>query len=265
MCNARLLGTFIVAIFLAGCATVPITGRKQLSLVSYSQVLALSNDSYREVISQSKLSRDSQKVQMVLGVGKTIASSAEEFMRDSSMESELKNYDWEFNLIDDDEVINAFCMPGGKIGVYTGILPVARDKNGLAAVLAHEVAHAIANHGAERMSQLLLVELGQASLSAALKNSPEKTAQLWMLAYGAGVQVGALLPYSRTHEREADRIGLFIMARAGYDPREAISFWERMSKQGGSRPPEFLSTHPDVENRIKAMREELPEALKYYK
>jgi predicted Zn-dependent protease len=262
---SRLLGLVILGIFLAGCATVPITGRRQLSLVPRSQVFALSDDNYRKILSESKLSQDSEKVQMVVRVGRNIALSAEEFMLENNMEDKVAGYDWEFNLIEDGEVVNAFCMPGGKIAVYTGILPITQDENGLATVLAHEVAHALANHGSERMSQILLVQLGGVSLSAALEDSPEETVRWWMLAYGLGTQVGALLPYSRTHEREADHIGLLIMARAGYDPREAISFWQRMSQQQKQRPPEFLSTHPDVAKRIEAIQADLPQALEYYK
>jgi predicted Zn-dependent protease len=150
------------------------------------------------------------------------------------------------------------------VGVYSGILPVAHGENGLAVVMGHEVAHAIANHGGERMSQLLLAQLGGMALSTAVKEQPEKTQQLAMLAYGVGAHVGVLLPYSRKHESEADRIGLILMARAGYDPRAAIPFWQRMNEQGGERPPEFLSTHPAPERRIQDIRDQIPEAMKYY-
>ena len=201
---------------------------------------------------------------MVQDVGTKIAVSAEKFMREHGMERELEHYQWEFNLIEADTIINAFCMPGGKVAVYSGILPVAQAENGLAVVMGHEVAHAIANHGGERMSQLLLAQLGGMALSQAVKEQPEKTQQLAMLAYGVGANVGLLLPYSRKHESEADRIGLILMARAGYDPQAAIPFWVRMNEQGGARPPEFLSTHPAPEKRIQDIRDQLPEAMKYY-
>ncbi|MEK6635205.1 MAG: M48 family metallopeptidase, partial [Planctomycetota bacterium] len=170
-----------------------------------------------------------------------------------------------FKLIQDDKTVNAFCMPGGKIAVYTGILPITQDENGLAVVLGHEVAHALANHGGERMSQLLLAQMGATTLSAALSQQPQQTRQLLLQVYGIGANVGVILPYSRNHELEADHIGLIIMARAGYDPRTAIPFWQRMNDKAGKRPPEFLSTHPAPIKRIEDIRNKIPEAMKYYK
>lgn len=257
-----LLITILVSI---GCSTVPITGRKQLSFIPQNQLVASSIESYHQLLSESKISQDAQKKQMVVDVGKKIAASAEQFMRENGMEKELQNYQWEFNLIEDDKTVNAFCMPGGKIAVYTGILPVTQDETGLAVVLGHEVAHALANHGGERMSQLLIVQVGATSLSAALSGQPAQTRQLLLQAFGLGANVGVLLPYSRSHELEADHIGLILMARAGYDPRSAIPFWQRMGNLGGERPPEFLSTHPAPERRIEDIRNEIPEAMKYYK
>ena len=252
------------ALLLAACATVPVTGRRQLSLISAPEMAAMGADSYQQFLQESTLSRNAQQTQLVNRVGADIAAAAEVFMREHGMEQEIGNYGWEFNLVEADTVINAFCMPGGKIGVYSGILPVSRDETGLAVVVGHEVAHAIANHGGERMSQLLLVQMGGMALSKAVEEQPEKTQQLFMLAFGIGANVGVLLPYSRQHESEADRIGLILMARAGYDPRAAVPFWERMNEQGGARPPEFLSTHPAPERRIADIREHLAEALKYY-
>ncbi|MCF6153757.1 MAG: M48 family peptidase [Candidatus Brocadia sp.] len=265
MFKTRFLALLITVLFFVGCSTVPITGRKQLSFIPQNQLIISSADSYRQLISESKLSGDAQKTQMVVDVGRRIASSAEEFMRENGMEKEIQNYHWEFKLIEDDKTVNAFCMPGGKIAVYTGILPVTRDEDGLAVVMGHEVAHALANHGGERMSQLLIVQMGATSLSAALSGQPEQTRQLLMQAFGLGANVGVLLPYSRSHELEADHIGLILMARAGYDPRTAIPFWQRMNNLGGERPPEFLSTHPEPERRIQDLQNELPEAMKYYK
>jgi predicted Zn-dependent protease len=255
----------IVTMLLVGCATVPLTGRRQLSLVSQSEMVALGAQSYEQFLEESHLSQDARETEMVRDVGTKIALSAEEFLREHGMEGELEHYQWKFSLIEADTIVNAFCMPGGKVAVYSGILPVAQGEDGLAVVVGHEVAHAIANHGGERMSQLLLAQLGGMALSQAVKEQPEKTQQLAMLAYGVGANVGVLLPYSRKHESEADRIGLIIMARAGYDPQTAIPFWKRMNEQGGERPPEFLSTHPAPERRIQDIRDQLPEAMKYYK
>jgi predicted Zn-dependent protease len=198
-------------------------------------------------------------------VGKRIASAAEEFLKDSKEENKLKNYQWEFNVIEDSKTANAWCMPGGKVAVYTGILPFTRTDAGLAVVLGHEVAHAIAEHGNERMSEALLAQLGGVALSVALESQPDETRQIFMAAYGVTANVGVLLPYSRLHESEADRIGLTLMAKAGYDPNEAIRFWQTMSEQGGSRPPELLSTHPAPESRIDKIKSYIPEAMRHYK
>lgn len=265
MLKSRFSALLLTIILLVGCSTVPITGRRQLSFIPQNQLIASSADSYRHLLSDSKTSEDVQKTQMVVDVGRKIAASTEKFMRENGMEKELQNYHWEFKLIQDDKTVNAFCMPGGKIAVYTGMLPITRDENGLAVVLGHEIAHALANHGGERMSHLLIVQMGATSLSAALSQQPEQTRQLLLQAYGVGANVGVLLPYSRSHESEADHIGLILMARAGYDPRTAIPFWQRMSNLGGERPPEFLSTHPAPERRIADIRSEIPEAMKYYK
>ena len=260
----RLVTIAVLLVFIAGCATVPITGRKQLSFIPQSELVALGASSYDELLESSTLSRDPAKRKMVTDVGRAVAASAERFMRENGMKNQLKHYDWEFELIEDDEVINAFCLPGGKIAVYTGIIPVARSEDGLGVVLGHEVAHAIANHGGERMSQLLVAQLGGIALAKAIEEEPEKTQELLLLAYGIGAQVGVLLPYSRKHESEADRIGLILMAQAGYDPRSAVGFWERMEERAGGGPPEFLSTHPSPDTRIEDIRGWLPEALKHY-
>jgi len=256
---------FAISLFLIGCTTVPITGRKQLSFIPQGELLTLSDQNYKQVLSQSKISSDANWSAKVTSVGQKIAVSAETFMRENGMEKELQNYQWEFRLIDDPKTVNAFCMPGGKIVVYTGILPVAKDEIGLATVMSHEVAHAIANHGGERISQQLLVQLGGMSLEQAMKSKPAATQKILMQAYGAGTQVGVLLPYSRSHESEADHIGLILMARAGYDPAKAVAFWERMNALGGMKSPEFLSTHPATSRRIADINKEVPEAEKYYK
>lgn len=260
----RLFIVFGFLVFLATCAEVPLTQRRSLQLLPQSEILALSLDQYSKVLKESKLSRDVKNVQMVREVGNNIAVAAEEFMKESGLGWQLKNYQWEFNLIEDDKVVNAWAMPGGKVAVYTGILPIARDETGLAVVMGHEVAHALANHGNERMSQALLTTMGGMALSAALADQPDKTQELYMAAFGVGASVGFLLPYSRLHESEADRIGLVLMARAGYDPREAIPFWQRMNEKAGARPPEFLSTHPAPESRIENIKSYFPEAMPYY-
>jgi predicted Zn-dependent protease len=260
-----LVALILFLVFLFSCATVPITERRSLQILPDSEMTTMSLQQYSEVLKKSTLSHDTEKVQMVRRVGGRIAQATEEFFRESGMAEEIKNYKWEFNLIEDDKVVNAWCMPGGKVAVYTGLLPVAGDETGLAVVLGHEIAHAIAKHGNERMSQGLLVQLGGIGLAAALGSQPGVATNVFLSAYGAGAQLGFLLPYSRVHESEADRIGLILMAKAGYDPRQAIPFWERMNAKGGSRPPEFLSTHPAPESRIASIRQEIPEAMKYYR
>jgi predicted Zn-dependent protease len=248
---------------LAACATVPITGRRQISLVPQSELIGMAAQDYAQFVSESNVSADAAATRRVVEVGTRVAEAATAFMTEHGMTYELRHYDWEFQLIEDDAV-NAWCMPGGKIVVYTGLLPVSESDDGLAVVVAHEVAHALANHGGERMSQLLLAELGGMALSSAMEEKPEQTRSLAMLAYGIGAQVAVLLPYSRQHESEADHIGLILMARAGYDPREAIPFWQRMAAQSGGAPPEFLSTHPAHDTRIEDIRAAMPEAVAIY-
>jgi predicted Zn-dependent protease len=261
-----IIALFVIFSFLTACATVPITHRHSLQLLPDSELATLSLQEYDKVLKNSKLSTDRQQVEMVRRVGTKIAGAAELFLIEAGLKSEIKNLNWEFNLIQDDKTVNAWVMPGGKAAVYTGILKYTRDETGLAVVLGHEVGHAIAGHGNERMSQGLLAQMGGVALSIALAQNSPATQELFMQAYGAGASVGVLLPYSRLQESEADRIGLTLMARAGYDPREAVPFWKRMNKQEGkSRPPEFLSTHPAPESRIADIKKYLPEALRYYK
>ncbi len=257
---------FLSLLFLlADCATVPVTGRRQLDLVPDSELVAMSYSEYATVMKKSKLSTDQEKVNMVRRVGKRIAGAAEEFLVQEGLGSEIRNYQWEFNLIEDDKTVNAWCMPGGKVAVYTGLLPITRDETGLAVVMGHEVAHAIAKHGGERMSQGLLAQLGGVGLAVALSTQPALTQSIFMQAYGVGTQVGVLLPYSRLHESEADHIGLILMAKAGYDPRAAIPLWQRMNQLGGPRPPQFLSTHPAPESRIRNIESLIPEAMQHYR
>ena len=254
-----------ILFFLVSCATVPLTERRAIHLVSEQELTTLSLQEYSKVLKESKLSADEAKIQMVKNVGAKIARATEELLKDQGRSDEIQNYKWEFNLIQDDKTVNAWCMPGGKVAVYTGILPVTQTETGLAVVMGHEIAHAVAKHGNERMSQGLLAQVGGAALSVALSTQPAATSGLFMAAYGVGSQVGFLLPYSRVQESEADRIGLILMARAGYDPKQAVPFWQRMNQSGGSRSPEFLSTHPAPETRIKEIEAHIPEAMSYYR
>jgi len=254
----------ITLLFLMGCAEVPVTHRSALHLVPDSELMSLSLQQYQEVLSKSQLSTDPAKIKMVRTVGERVAKAAESYLRETGQGYRVAGYHWEFNLIEDDKVVNAWAMPGGKVAVYTGILPYTKDETGLAVVLGHEIGHAIAGHGNERMSQSLLAQMGGLALSVALSQQPGETQALFQQAYGVGANVGFLLPYSRLQESEADRIGLIFMAKAGYDPREAIAFWERMSAQGGQRPPEFLSTHPAPASRIANLKRFIPDALPFY-
>jgi predicted Zn-dependent protease len=253
-----------IALIVFACSTVPITGRKQLSLIPASQMLSMSYSEYDNVLKTSKLSTNKEQIRLVKKVGGRIQKAVETYFAEKGLSDQLKDYKWEFNLVESKEV-NAWCMPGGKVVVYTGILPITQNEVGLAVVLGHEISHAVAQHGAERMSQQLIAQLGGAALSVALQNKPKQTRQLWMSVYGVGSQVGVLLPYSRTHESEADHLGLIFMAMAGYDPHEALTFWQRMAASGGKKPPEFLSTHPADETRIADIRKEIPEAMQYYR
>ncbi len=257
--------TLCLVFLIASCASAPVTERRGLRLVPDSELTSMSFQEYNNVLKKSKLSTDTAKVSMVRRVGQRVAAASEELLEETGRGSDIRNYKWEFNLIEDDKTVNAWCMPGGKVAVYTGLLPIAQDENGLAVVMGHEVAHAIAKHGNERMSQGLLAQFGAIGLSLALARSPGLTSDIFMQAYGVGTQVGFLLPYSRLHESEADRIGLVLMAKAGYDPRGAVSLWQRMSAKGGSRPPEFLSSHPAPESRIRDIESLIPEAMQYYK
>lgn len=260
-----ILALLAVSVLVASCATVPITGRRQLSLIPESQMLSMSYKEYDSFLESNKVSDDATATAMVKRVGGRIQGAVETYFAGQGQSGRLADYKWEFNLIKGDDV-NAWCMPGGKVVVYTGLLPVAKDEAGLAVVVGHEVAHAIADHGGERMSQQMVAQLGGTALDVAMKNKPEQTRQLWMTAYGAGAQFGALLPFSRQQESEADRLGLIFMAMAGYDPQTAVGFWTRMaSASGGAKPPEFMSTHPSDETRIANLRKLMPEASGYYR
>lgn len=257
----NLLASLALLSILYGCSSVPITGRKQLSLVSDSQVLSLSLQQYNEYINTAKKSTDKTKTAMVARVGQNIANAVTSYMKANNAESLLEGYVWEFNLIDDSQV-NAFCMPGGKIVIYTGILPYTQDEAGLAVVMGHEVAHAIAKHSNERMSQQIVAQYGSSAVDLILDDKPQAKS-IGQTIYGLGAQYGVMLPFSRKQELEADHLGLIFMAMAGYNPQVAPAFWQRMSQQGGSTP-EFMSTHPSDNTRINKIQELLPEVMKYY-
>ncbi|MBW6479279.1 MAG: M48 family metallopeptidase [Bacteroidales bacterium] len=258
---------FILALFLAvGCAMNLVTGRKQLSLVSESQLQVMAFDQYNAFLSEHKVLNPATNndAAMVKRVGFRIANSVTDYYNSQGKQSILEGYEWEFSTIDEKDVANAWCMPGGKVAVYTGLLPITKNETALAIVMGHEIAHAVAKHGSERMSQALMQQLGGMALEIALTKEPEQTKNLFLLSYGIGSQVGAMLPWSRQQETEADQFGLIFSAMAGYDPREAIPFWERMSAAGGPKPPEFLSTHPSDERRMRDLKKFMPEAMKYY-
>ena len=232
-------------------------------MIPNSELMAMSFQQYDAFLKENPPSNNDGQAFLVKDVGFRIQKSVEKFMADNKLSHLLKSYEWEFNLVKNDQV-NAWCMPGGKVVVYSGILPVTKNETGLAVVMGHEIAHAIAGHGNERMSQELLRSAGSIGLMVALNEQPEETQAMWMTAYGVGTQLGAILPYSRLHESEADRLGLIFMAMAGYDPKEAPMLWERMSKIGGQEPPQILSTHPSNQTRIDNLNSWMPEAMDYY-
>lgn len=251
-------------VLLAGCTDVAITGRRQLNLMPDSVINSMALSEYNSFLQspETELSDDPEKTAMVKRVGERIASAVEQYMRENNMEDRIAGYEWEFNLVKSDEK-NAWAMPGGKVVVYEGIMEVTQDEAGLAVVMGHEIAHAIAKHGSERMSQALLVAAGGVALEASMEDSDRKAA--FLTAYGVGTTVGVMLPYSRTHEKEADRLGLIFMAMAGYDPEAAVDFWQRMAEQKeGGGVPEFLSTHPADQTRIENIKNYLHEAMPYY-
>lgn len=261
----RFLTNTILFIFLlmAACQTVPVTGRRQLSLIPQAELLSMSATQYNQFLQQNRLSTNAQATATVKRVGERIKESVEKYMAEMNMSDRLNGFNWEFNLVESEQV-NAWCMPGGKVVIYTGILPVCKDENGLAVVMGHEIAHAIAGHGDERMSQSVLAMVGQVGLAVALRNKPRETQTAWMAAYGIGTQVGILLPFSRKQESEADEIGLMFSAYAGYNPQEAPQFWERMAATNRNAPPEFLSTHPSSQTRINHLNSLIPKAMEFY-
>jgi predicted Zn-dependent protease len=257
---------FAVAVFTASCQKNAVTGRNQLALVPESELQQMAVQQYRQFLSENKVLSNAvnKDAEMVRRAGARIAAAVTKYYSNQGLEKELSGYQWEYNLVDDKNV-NAWCMPGGKIVVYTGLLPVTQNEAALGVVMGHEIAHALARHGNERISQGLVQQLGGVALTVALSNKPAETQNLFLTAYGVGTTVGALLPFSRKQELEADKLGLIYAAMAGYNPQEAIPLWQRMEKLGnGQKPPEFLSTHPSEERRIERLAAYMDEALKYY-
>ena len=250
---------FLLALlFIVSCTTNPFSGKKTMALVPNSQILPMAFQQYDEFLASHNVINNTSDAAMVKSVGVKITKAAERYLNANGYEGYLKDYKWDYNLVED-PAVNAWCMPGGKIVVYTGILPITKSETGLAAVMGHEVAHALANHGQQRMSAGQLQQIGAVAGNVALQNDPENQA-LFNSAYGIGSNLGVMMPFGRAHETEADKIGLTLMAIAGYDPIEAANLWERMKANGGQAPPEFLSTHPSNDTRIANIKSWVPEA-----
>lgn len=257
------LGTGALAIMLMSCVTNPITGRKSVQLVSNAELSSMALQEYRNALSKSKVVSNTTDAQRIKNVGTRIKNASENYYRSIGRLDDLKGYQWEFNLLDDPQK-NAWCMPGGKVAFYTGLMPIAKDDTGVAVVLGHEVSHALAGHGNERISSAMLAQLGGSVAGMTIRN--QQLAKVFQVAYPIGAQVG-LMAYGRKQEIEADQMGLYIMSMAGYDPRQAKPFWDRMNANAANsnRPPEFLSTHPSPEKRRENLNKFMPKALEYYK
>ncbi|HPW98622.1 MAG TPA: M48 family metallopeptidase [Flavobacterium sp.] len=255
-----LFGAFVALLLVFSCAKNPFTGKSTMALVDNSQIFPSAFQQYNQFLTENKVISGTTDAKRVTDVGMKIKAAAEKWLNANGYTEYLKDYKWEYKLVDSKDV-NAWCMPGGKIVVYTGILPITKDDAGLATVMGHEVSHALANHGQQRMSAGMLQQAGAAGVAIATGGKSEETQQLAMLAYSGVSQYGGMLPFSRSHESEADMIGLKLMAIAGYNPEEAVNFWGRMSAaSGGQKPAEFMSTHPSDETRIANLRRMIPEA-----
>ncbi|SHI44094.1 Peptidase family M48 [Arenibacter nanhaiticus] len=249
----------LVFLGVAACKTNPFTGKKVLNFYPNSQIFPTAFAQYNQFLGEHKVIKETAEAKMITKVGQRISTAAERWLTANGYPGYLKDYKWEYNLVDD-KTVNAWCMPGGKIVFYTGILPICQGEAGIAVVMGHEVAHALADHGAQRMSAGTLQQLGAVAGNVAIQD--EEKRNIFNQAYGVGTQLGGMLPFSRSHETEADRIGLQIMAIAGYDPDEAAELWKRMKANGGQAPPEFLSTHPSNDTRIANLTEWAPMAKK---
>jgi len=258
------ISVIIISLILIACATVPISGRKQVTLVPEFELMKMSLTQYKTFLSENPpMASQIEQTKQVKRVGNRIAHAVEKYLKQEGQSKRIKGYKWEFNLVDQN-VVNAWAMPGGKVVVYKGLLPVAKSDAGLAVVMGHEIAHAIARHGNERMSQGILTAAGGVAIAVYMKDKPKETQAIFLGAYGVGAGVG-MLAFGRNQESEADKLGMVFMAMAGYQPEEAIPFWERMKAgSGGGGTPEFLSTHPSHDTRIKRIQEWLPTAESYY-
>jgi predicted Zn-dependent protease len=263
----KISAIFLLTTISFACSRNPLTGKSQFTVFPESELQAMANQEYTQFLSSNKVvsSSGNKDAEMVKRVGQRITNAVVAYYKENGMGDKLEGYKWEYNLVSD-PAVNAWCMPGGKIVVYTGLLPITQNEAALAAVMGHEVCHALLQHGNQRMSQQMGAQVVQTGLQVALANKPQETQNVFMSAFGLGTQVGVILPFSRKHELEADRYGLIFAAKAGYNPQEAIALWQRMEKAGdGQKPPEFLSTHPAEGNRIAQLQKYMPEALKYYK
>jgi len=259
---------FLLAAFAMACSKNALSGKSQFTLFKESEMQTMATEQYQQFLSSNKVvptSSGNKDVDMVRRVGQRITKAVETYYAGKGMSDQLKGFKWEYNLVDSKEV-NAWCMPGGKIVVYTGLLPVSQNEAALAVVLGHEVSHALLQHGNQRMSQQLGTQVVGAGLQVAVANKPAETQNAYLSAFGVGSQVGLLLPFSRKQESEADEYGLYFAAMAGYNPEEAINLWKRMERlSNGQKPPEFLSTHPSEGKRIERLQKIMPRALEYYK
>jgi predicted Zn-dependent protease len=260
-----IISALTVFLLVCGCHKNAVTGKRAFTLIPETELMGMSNVEYSKFLSEHPPLPDSdERTAMVKRSGLRIQKAVEAFHAQKNASQDLAGFEWEFNLVDE-KPVNAWCMPGGKVVVYTGLLPVTQDEQSLAVVMGHEIAHAIARHGNQRMSQGLALQLGGAVLSVALSQNSQLTQQIFAQAYGISTGLG-VLAYSRKHETEADKMGLIFAAMAGYNPEAAVGFWQRMASAGsGQAPPELLSTHPSDETRIKNLKKFMPEAMKYYK
>lgn len=253
-----------LGLLLLSCARKPLSGRGQPVLLPHEQMLHLSNEAYQQVLRAYPRSDSAQHTQLVEEVGQKLTAAVREYMRRQNLHDRIEGNQWTYTLLASDQA-NAFCLPGGQIAFFEGIMPLCRDADGVAAVMAHEIAHAIARHGNERLVRQLTDQFGGMTLEEALVNKPEQTQQAVFASFGLGAQVGQLLPFSAAHELEADEVALYFMALAGYDPRQAPALWERMALSAAPRPPELLATHPSPENRAKNFREHMRKAVRFYR
>jgi predicted Zn-dependent protease len=257
------IGLLACILIVQACSTVPLIGRKQVILLPESSMVEMSLTNYSDFLKDNKLSTNKEQIDIVKRVGARMSVAVEKYLNENGFKDRVSDFKWEFNLVESKEV-NAWCMPGGKVVFYTGIMPITKNDAGVAVVMGHEIGHAVARHGNERMSEQMIAQYGQVALTEVIKTKPEETKAIYQTVYGLGAQYGVMLPYSRKQEYEGDKLGLIFMAIAGYNPQEAISFWERMAANSGAKQPEFLSTHPLEQNRIDAIKQFLPEAMKYY-